>query len=81
MTHVLHVGSVKANIGHLGAASGAAGLAKLLLILRHRRLPKLISLNVLNPELGREEELAERGIAFDRECRVGRPVPEDRSFE
>jgi len=67
MSHVLHVGSIKANMGHLEAASGAAGLAKLLLMLRHRRVPKLISLNVLNPELGREEELVERGIAFDRE--------------
>jgi len=67
MSHTLHVGTVKANIGHLEAASGAAGLAKLLLMLRHRRVPKLISLNVLNPELGREEELIERGIVFDRE--------------
>lgn len=65
--HLLHVGSVKANIGHLEAASGAAGLAKLLLMLRYRRVPKLISLNVLNSQLGSEEELAERGIIFDRE--------------
>ena len=66
-SHLLHVGSVKANIGHLEAASGAAGLAKLLLMLRHRKVPKLISLNVLNPEFGREEELVEMGIVFDRE--------------
>lgn len=64
---LLHVGSVKANIGHLEAASGAAGLAKLLLMLRHRRIPRLISLNVLNSELGSEEGLAQRGIVFDRE--------------
>jgi len=66
-SHLLHVGSVKANIGHLEAASGAAGLAKLLLMLRYRKIPKLISLDMLNPELGREEELVEIGIAFDRE--------------
>ncbi|KAF9646285.1 ketoacyl-synt-domain-containing protein [Thelephora ganbajun] len=64
---LLHVGSVKANIGHLEAASGAAGLAKLLLMLRNRKVPKLISLNMLNSELGSEEELMERGIMFDRE--------------
>jgi len=66
-SHLLHIGSVKANIGHLEAASGAAGLAKLLLMLRHQKVPRLISLDVLNPELGREEELMERGIVFDRE--------------
>ena len=65
--NLLHVGSIKANLGHLEAASGAAGLAKLLLMFRHRRVPKLISLNTLNSELGSEEELAERGIVFNRE--------------
>lgn len=66
-SHSLHVGSVKANIGHLEAASGAAGLAKLLLMLRHRCVPKLMSLNMLNPELGTEVELAKKGVLFDRE--------------
>lgn len=61
------MGSVKANIGHLEAASGAAGLAKLLLMLRYRRIPRLICLDVLNSELGCEEDLAEMGVAFDRE--------------
>ncbi|OBZ65139.1 Noranthrone synthase [Grifola frondosa] len=44
----LHVTSVKANIGHAEAASGAAGLAKLLLMLRRRALPPVISLKTLN---------------------------------
>ena len=66
-SRLLHVGSVKASIGHLEAASGAAGLAKLLLMLRYQKVPKLISLNVLNSELGKEGELMERGIVFDRE--------------
>ena len=67
VSHPLHVGSLKGNIGHLEAASGAAGLAKLLLMLRHHKIPKLISLNTLNPELGREAELIETGIVLDRE--------------
>jgi acyl transferase domain-containing protein len=63
---LLHVGSVKANVGHLEAASGAAGLAKLLLMLRYHKIPKLISLDTLNSELGSEVELSARGIVFDR---------------
>ncbi|EGN93845.1 hypothetical protein SERLA73DRAFT_163261 [Serpula lacrymans var. lacrymans S7.3] len=47
----LHVTSVKANIGHLEAASGAAGLAKLLLMLRHRSIPPQISFSNLNPKI------------------------------
>jgi len=47
----LHVTSVKSNIGHLEAASGAAGLAKLLLMLRHKLIPPVISLKNLNPRI------------------------------
>ncbi|KAG6810939.1 Type I Iterative PKS [Tricholoma furcatifolium] len=45
----LHVTSIKANIGHLEAASGSAGLAKLLLMFQHRTIPPQISLKTLNP--------------------------------
>jgi len=45
----LHVTSVKANIGHLEAASGSAGLAKLLLMLKNRTIPRVVSLKNLNP--------------------------------
>ncbi|KAF8224464.1 polyketide beta-ketoacyl-synthase [Tricholoma matsutake] len=47
----LHVTSIKANIGHLEAASGTAGLAKLLLMLKHRTIPRQISLRNLNPRI------------------------------
>lgn len=45
----LHVTSIKANIGHLEAASGAVGLCKLLLMLRHNVIPAQISLKTLHP--------------------------------
>ncbi|KAJ7160342.1 putative polyketide synthase [Mycena filopes] len=47
--NLLHVGSVKANVGHAEAASGAAGLAKLLLMLKYKRIPRQIGFRRLNP--------------------------------
>jgi acyl transferase domain-containing protein len=45
----LYVTSIKANIGHLEAASGSASLAKVLLMFQHRTIPRQVSLETLNP--------------------------------
>ena len=52
MADPLVVSSIKGNIGHCEAASGAAGLAKLLLMLRNKEIPSQAGLQRLNPGLG-----------------------------
>ncbi|KAF4443740.1 polyketide synthase [Fusarium austroafricanum] len=51
-TNPLVVSSIKGNIGHCEAASGAAGLAKLLLMFRENEIPCQVGLKNLNPALG-----------------------------
>lgn len=47
----LPIGSVKANLGHMEAASGMAGLVKTVLVLKHRMVPPQIHLDTLNPNI------------------------------
>jgi acyl transferase domain-containing protein len=47
----LYVTSIKANIGHLEAASGCASLAKVILMFQHKVIPRQISLHNLNPRI------------------------------
>ncbi|KAL5503739.1 PKS1 [Sanghuangporus vaninii] len=50
-SNMLTVTSIKGNIGHAEAASGAASLAKLLLMLRHNSIPSQVGLVTLNPKI------------------------------
>ncbi|PGD97836.1 hypothetical protein COM48_07150 [Bacillus wiedmannii] len=43
------LGSVKTNIGHLEPASGIAGLLKVVLSFKHKKLPGILHLNHVNP--------------------------------
>jgi acyl transferase domain-containing protein/acyl carrier protein len=45
------IGAVKANVGHLGPASGMAGLIKVCLALQHGAIPPNINFTVPNPNL------------------------------
>ncbi|TFY63793.1 hypothetical protein EVJ58_g3045 [Rhodofomes roseus] len=61
---VLRITSVKANVGHAEAASGAASLAKLVLMMRHRKIPRNISLKRLNSRI---PPLEKDGLCIDTE--------------
>jgi acyl transferase domain-containing protein/acyl carrier protein len=64
------VGSVKANIGHLEAASGIAGLIKLCLCLKQKQIPPLANLGHPNPQI----PFAELGLRLPRHVE---PMPTD----
>ena len=46
-----YVGSAKANLGNLEAAAGMAGLIKVVLSMRHRRIPRQANFSRLNPHI------------------------------
>ncbi|UCH96447.1 MAG: hypothetical protein JSV88_06240, partial [Candidatus Aminicenantes bacterium] len=45
------IGSVKTNLGHLDAVSGAAGFIKAVLSLKHKKIPPSLHFEIPNPEL------------------------------
>ncbi|MEP7049212.1 MAG: type I polyketide synthase, partial [Pseudomonadota bacterium] len=49
-----YLGSAKANLGHLEAASGVAGLIKATLVLQHAEIPGQVHFEKLNPHLSLE---------------------------
>lgn len=55
MPSVCGIGSVKTNMGHLEAAAGIAGLIKVILSLKNRRIPPTINYNRLNPYIDLRE--------------------------
>ena len=48
------LGALKANLGHLDAAAGVAGLIKTVLALKHRQIPPLVNFRSPNPQLDLE---------------------------
>jgi len=51
----LLIGSVKSNLGHLEAASAVAGWTKVLLMLKHRRIPPNLHFDSPNPRIDFED--------------------------
>ncbi|MDA7633353.1 polyketide synthase [bacterium] len=49
------LGSVKSNIGHLLMAAGVAGLIKVLLAIKHKKLPPTLHINRLNEHIKLED--------------------------
>ncbi|KAL2819027.1 hypothetical protein BDW59DRAFT_174916 [Aspergillus cavernicola] len=51
----VHIGSIKANIGHTEAASGVAGVLKVLMMLKHGQRPPQANFASLNPAIPSQE--------------------------
>ena len=64
------LGSVKTNIGHLEAASGIAGLLKVLLAMKNQYLPATLNFQTLNPHI----ELENSPFRIQKEGEVWEPL-------
>ncbi|KAH7032672.1 uncharacterized protein B0I36DRAFT_286783 [Microdochium trichocladiopsis] len=66
--HNVRVGSVKANIGHLGCASGVSALIKAVMVLKNSHVPANINLDVVKSSIakfmGGSLELPTSGVAL-----------------
>lgn len=73
----LWLGTIKANIGHLEAAAGVAGLLKAALMLRHKTIPPQLHFHTPSPHVPWSElpiQVSKQGIPFsrtDRPLRIG----------
>ncbi len=59
------LGAVKANIGHLDAAAGAAGFIKAVQVLRHKTIPPMVNFHAVNHEI----DLENSPFYITTECR------------
>jgi 3-oxoacyl-(acyl-carrier-protein) synthase/NADP-dependent 3-hydroxy acid dehydrogenase YdfG len=48
---ILHIGAVKPNIGHSGGAAGVISLIKVLLMMKHGKIPPQVHFETLNPNI------------------------------
>lgn len=63
------IGSVKTNIGHLEAAAGIAGVIKVLMMMKYRKIPKTLNVNNINPIIDFENtpfKIADRLTDWER---------------
>jgi len=72
------LGSVKTNIGHLEAAAGIAGVLKILLAMKYRKLPASIHFREMNPYIELEETpfyIVSETRAWEPSDSEGLPIP------
>lgn len=67
------IGAVKSNIGHLEAASGMAGIIKVLLSMKHKVIPANVNFHECNPEINIEGSgffIPKENEVWNRECDI-----------
>ncbi|MEU0137406.1 amino acid adenylation domain-containing protein [Streptomyces sp. NPDC006296] len=63
------LGSVKSQIGHMGAAAGVVGLVRAVLAVHHDRVPPHLNFRAFNPEIGPDPtpfHIPERAVPWPR---------------